>query len=299
MISQVKRLIPKSLVQNARKWLYSSRIRKAGKAFDNAGTDPEWLGREELEALQEHYESPSAYGYDEESTARRGQERAARIMAIFKKHRIRAQEILELGCWDGMVSSCLQGDDREVTAIDLRADGFDRRARERGVRCLEMDAEQLEFDDQSFDFVFSYDALEHFADPEAVLREAIRVARRGGYVYLVFGPLYMSPMGLHAYYSISVPYCHILFEKSRLNDFIRQRNLQPIDFNQLNSWNLHRYRLLWQKTSDQAEVIFNYENLDVTHLDLIERFPSCFKSSSPLFDNFVVKSIEVLMRRTR
>ena len=36
-----------------------------------------------------------------------------------------------------------------------------------------MDAAKLQFKDESFDFVFSYDTFEHFAKPELVLQEAM------------------------------------------------------------------------------------------------------------------------------
>ena len=80
-----------------------------------------------------------------------------------------------------------------------------------------MDAANMQFEDETFDFVFSYDAFEHFASPENVLLEAIRVVRKRGYIYLEFGPLYYSPYGEHAYRSITVPYCQFLFPLPRLN----------------------------------------------------------------------------------
>ena len=36
-----------------------------------------------------------------------------------------------------------------------------------------MDASNLKFEDESFDFVFSYDSFEHFENAEQVLNEAI------------------------------------------------------------------------------------------------------------------------------
>ena len=44
--------------------------------------------------------------------------------------------------------------------------------------------ENLPFEDQSFDVVFSIAVLEHVADVQQVLREAIRVTRRGGVVIM-------------------------------------------------------------------------------------------------------------------
>ena len=76
-----------------------------------------------------------------------------------------------------------------------------------------------------FDLVCSFNAFEHVADPEAVLREAVRVTKPGGAVYLLFGPLYWSSYGLHASLSITVPFCHVLFERSVLESYVAEREL--------------------------------------------------------------------------
>lgn len=110
-----------------------------------------------------------------------------------------------------------------------------------------MNADDMQFENESFDFVFSYDGFEHFAQPDRVFQEAIRVVKKGGYIYLEFGPHYMSPFGEHAYRSISVPYCQFLFSKTLINDFVNQKGLKPVDFNDVNGWSLENYRKLWKK----------------------------------------------------
>jgi len=156
----------------------------------------------------------------------------------------------------------------------------------------------MQFEDETFDFVFSYDAFEHFAAPENVLREAIRVVRKRGYIYLEFGPLYYSPYGEHAYRSITVPYCQFLFQKKLLNDFATQHELEPIDFSHVNGWSLASYRKLWHRYSQILKRIHYAEKLNLSHLDLIRAYPSCFKSKSGNFDNFIVASITVLFQKT-
>lgn len=52
-------------------------------------------------------------------------------------------------------------------------------------------AEDLPFDDNSFDFIYSTNVLEHVQNPELVLKESIRVLRPGGYLQFVI-PNYFS-----------------------------------------------------------------------------------------------------------
>ena len=131
-----------------------------------------------------------------------------------------------------------------------------------------------------------------------MIREAIRVVKRGGYIYLFFGPLYMSPFGLHAFESITVPYCQFLFPKDLLEDFVNGKGLKKIDFDQVNRWSLEDYRKLWSQYSHRLQRIRYYEVPSPFELDLIVKYPSCFKSKTKSFDNLVVWAIEVLFRKT-
>lgn len=290
--SIIKKIVPEFI-------FYKLSTIKAKKIFERASETPIWLGRDILESLQQKYHFPPAYGYDPQSLEQRGKERAGEILSLIRKQKEKINTFLELGCWDGMVSCVLLRHGKITTAIDNRSEGFDERAVREGVTLLQMDAAHLQFEDESFDFVFSYDAFEHFAEPERVLQEAIRVVKTGGYIHLVFEPLYMSPMGLHAYRSITVPYCQFLFPKEMLQDFANVRGLGQIPFDQLNEWSLEDYRKLWNRYSHRLKGIKYYEIPDVSHLDLIMSYPSCFKSKTKCFDNLIISSVEVLFKKIR
>lgn len=160
-----------------------------------------------------------------------------------------------------------------------------------------MDASALRFPDNSFDVVFSYDAFEHFASPDAVFREAIRVVKPGGHIYVEFGPLYFSAFGEHAYRSITVPYCQFLFPKPLLSAFATKHGLPPIDFEDVNGWPLERYRELWKQHADELTTVKYHEGKNLAHLDLIRKYPSCFKSKSANLEGFTVSSITALFRK--
>jgi len=293
--SIIKRIIPPRVVYQLRAALAQPKLTKARRIFEQASAEPAWLGTEILDNFQQRYPFPQEYGYDPQSLERRGKERAREILRLVKNKNL--STFLELGCWDGMVSCILHRHGKITTAIDNRSEGFDERAIREGVKLLEMDAAHLEFKDESFDFVFSYDSFEHFTQPDSVLQEAIRVAKKGGYIYLVFGPLYMSPKGLHAYRSVTVPYCQFLFPKEVLKDFTHAKGLDPIDFDQLNDWSLDNYSNLWSRYSHILKKVKYSEQIDPSGLDLIMKYPSCFKSKTPSFDNLIVSNIEVLFEK--
>ncbi len=287
----IPKLVPQKLL------LYKSSIIKAKKILEKAPEEPFWLERDILESLQEKYPYPQEYGYDPQSLVKRGTRRARKILKLLRADKEKINTFLELGCWDGMVSCALQSMGKITTAIDKRSTGFDERAVSEGVKLLQMDATKLLFEDESFDFVFSFDTFEHFSEPELALKEAIRVVKKGGYIYLEFGPLYMSSMGLHAYRSITVPYCQFLFPKELLIDFAMVRGLKPIDFDQINEWSLEDYHKLWKQYSHKLKIVRYHEKFDTSHVDLIMKYPSCFKTKTKYFDNLIVSSIEVLFKK--
>lgn len=297
--SIIKKIVPEFVLYKLLTIFSTLKIIKTKKIFERAPEIPIWLGWDILESLQQKYPFPPEYGYDLQSLEQRGKERAGEILGLIHTKKEKINSFLELGCWDGMVSCNLQRVGKMTTAIDNKSEGFDKRSVRKGVTLLQMNAAHLQFEDESFDFVFSYDVFEHFAEPELVLQEAARVVKRGGYIYLTFGPLYMSPMGLHGYRSIPVPYCQLLFQKELLKDFTNARGLRPIDFAQVNEWSLEDYRKLWKGYSHRLKRIRYHERLNIFHLDLIMKYPSCFRSKTKYFDNLIVSSIEVLFKKIR
>lgn len=157
---------------------------------------------------------------------------------------------------------------------------------------IETDAEHLQFEKGSFDCVFSYDTLEHVLHPDAVMRNALRALKKGGLLFLSFGPLYLSPFGQHAYRSITVPYCHLLFPGPMLNELATSRGLKTIDFHSVNGWPVTKYRKLLGEYSSSLRRIQYSENLNLEHLDLVRAYPSCFRSKTESFDDLIVESIE-------
>jgi ubiquinone/menaquinone biosynthesis C-methylase UbiE len=88
-------------------------------------------------------------------------------------------------------------------------------------RFLVADAARLPIADGRFDTVVANDAMEHFAEPEAALREMVRVTKGGGTIWLFFTP-HFSPLGSHLYDYIYIPWCHLVFTRRDLEGAIQR-----------------------------------------------------------------------------
>lgn len=78
------------------------------------------------------------------------------------------------------------------------------------VEFFSADAQNLPFRDDWFDFCYSQNAFEHIPDPERALREALRVTRPGGLIYIMFDPVWTADSGSHFLERIGEPWLHIL-----------------------------------------------------------------------------------------
>jgi len=99
------------------------------------------------------------------------------------------------------------GAKRLVKTVGRKALGYDRKfdtefRRQLGgagrvkPKLIQMDATKMQFPDDSFDFVYSFDVFEHLPDPEAVLNQVVRVLKPGGVSFTYLHP-YTSDSGCH------------------------------------------------------------------------------------------------------
>jgi SAM-dependent methyltransferase len=306
--SKIKNLIPQAMLESYQqiyRTLKRRRIEYVGNRFSNypQPSDPIWLDISEFHNLSNQY--PSLYNHIQnyfKESYDRSQKEAQKILSFIPNElQTDTQNFLEFGCGDGLVSYFLRQYKHNTVAIDLRSESFSELAFNAGVKLLTMDAADLKFEDNKFDFVFSFNGFEHFSDPEKVLQEAIRVTKDQGFIYLQFSPLYFSPFGLHSWELINIPYCHLLFSRESLQNFLGNdgRDFFASADRSLNGWSWQQFRHLWHDYSSQLTIRRYYEGYDADHLDLVCRYLPIFKSKTQEFNNLVCDRIEVLFEKNK
>jgi methionine biosynthesis protein MetW len=101
----------------------------------------------------------------------------------------RGARVLDLGCGDGALLAHLQAE-RACTGYGVEIDDANVHACvQRGVNVIQLNLDEglAMFQDQSFDVVLQIDTLQHLRNAEVMLRETVRVGKRGIVAFPNFG----------------------------------------------------------------------------------------------------------------
>lgn len=103
------------------------------------------------------------------------------------KSRTANLKILDIGCGTGKLAVCLSGETGcGVTGIDpVRANVERARMKSSSVTFEVQSAEEMRFATNTFDFAVSLKALHELQNPREALREARRVLKEGGKIFIV------------------------------------------------------------------------------------------------------------------
>jgi len=295
----IKQFLPPSVFKRIKSGYYNHKLNKALTAFQNSGTSPAYLEKQTLNELHKKYQSDTYVSYEPDALLQRGQERFEEIKKLTGEDFATIKNCFEVGCGDGMVCSVFAENGIAATAMDYDDKMFDERAKRNGVNFIVSDAAHIPLENESFDLVFSYNSFEHIMDPEKAFLECLRLLKPGGFVFITFNPLFLAPMGFHAYKSTQVPYLQVLFEKEIILEFIHENKLPEISFSYsaLNNWSVSDFRKLWKKTDQMYTMVHYREIPDYYGIELIASYPSCFKSKSKLIDDFTVSGIELMFKK--
>jgi 2-polyprenyl-3-methyl-5-hydroxy-6-metoxy-1,4-benzoquinol methylase len=142
---------------------------------------------------------------------------------IIPFERLRGQKILEIGCGMGLHTELLSHCGGDLTAIDLSETSVlatRTRAELKNLKYVvrHMDAEKLEFPDQSFDFVWSWGVIHHSSHTGRIIREIHRVLKPGGEVRVMVYNL----EGMSAYVTILKRYLLGFWRDKSLDHYLWQ-----------------------------------------------------------------------------
>lgn len=292
-------MAPGPVYRMAKSAYHRVRYERAAMAFRRACPGPEHLDKEILQKLHRRFQYNTEVSYDSGALLERGLVRYREMKSMLGDYFNSISCCIEIGCGDGMVASAFAENGIDAVGLDCEDRMFDERALNNGVSFLVSPAESVPVGDGVFDLVFSYNSFEHIGNPEKAFLECMRILKPGGFLYLTFNPLFKAPMGFHAYKSTQVPYLQVMFDDKTIREFIAENNLPDISFSYqaLNKWSVTDFRKLWRSTETLYSQIHYREIPDYIGLDLIARYPGCFKASSDSLDDFVVSGIELLVRK--
>ncbi len=90
--------------------------------------------------------------------------------------------ILEIGCGIGSVVFELSGQGYDITGTDISGEAITYGLKKYGdIKLQVQPAEDLQFEDETFDIVLSFDLFEHIARVDRHISEVYRVLRKDGY----------------------------------------------------------------------------------------------------------------------
>ncbi|HZL82878.1 MAG TPA: class I SAM-dependent methyltransferase [Candidatus Deferrimicrobium sp.] len=130
---------------------------------------------------------------------------------------IQGKTILDIGAGSGGKTTfyALNGAKR-LTGIDteerfiMQARDFASSKNARNIDFIVANAEEMPFQNASFDMCVMNDVFEHLSKPEVVLQEVNRVLKPHSKVF-INSPPYFHPYGAHLTDLIGIPYVHLLF----------------------------------------------------------------------------------------
>jgi phosphatidylethanolamine/phosphatidyl-N-methylethanolamine N-methyltransferase len=163
-----------------------------------------------------------------------------RVQALQRMQIHPGDAILEVGVGTG-INCSMYPSNTQITGIDFSA-GMLEKARERvarkgipNVRLLQMDAQDLKFEDNSFDIVYAPYLISVVPDPVKVAQEMRRVCKPGGRIIFLNHFLSPNPLLSRMERMISPYTIHIGFKADLdLPAFLAQANLQPVSIEKVN-----------------------------------------------------------------
>jgi len=104
-------------------------------------------------------------------------------------------KVLEIGCGTCRLVYELTGRGYDITGIDISKEAIEHGLKKYGdIKLQVQPAEKLQFADETFDIVLSFDLFEHIIQPDRHLSEVRRVLKKEGYYLFQTPNKYTNPI---------------------------------------------------------------------------------------------------------
>lgn len=136
------------------------------------------------------------------------------------------KEVLVVGCAEGKDCSYFVdfGADR-VIGLDIIED-VGQEFQHPKVTYIKCSAEEMEFEDRSFDCVYSVATMEHIHRIDRAFAEMVRVTKPGGWIYCLAAPLWNSRQGHHMFSLFGdYPWIHLRLSPEEILEYSREKGL--------------------------------------------------------------------------
>jgi SAM-dependent methyltransferase len=262
---------------------------------------PFYLGQNEFESLERKYKPMGAStfcDYSHEGQAKLARARYLELRSLLARTMV--SSVCEIGPGSGMIlNEFINGGVKQAFAIDIEDRLYERQD---GVRLILSGVHQMDIPNESVDFVYSYDALEHIPQPKNALTECLRVLRPGGLAFFKIGPSYFSPWGYHFYHILRIPYIHILFPEKMLIEHAQkiQHRIPENDLKGI-AWTNQVpgtfYLGMAQELPDCARLLDLQCDFDLSQWRTICHYPAVFRAKGQAFDDFFIGGMSMLLRK--
>ena len=130
------------------------------------------------------------------------------------------------------------------------------------LKFVENDAMFMLFRDDYFDFITSFNALEHIPDPLKALNEIVRVTKKGGIIYVTFDPIWTADTGSHFIYRVPEPWAHLVDDQ---DTFIKKMQRAGSSEDEISEFKNGMNQLRLSKYRDIFESIIARDDVELLH----------------------------------
>lgn len=97
------------------------------------------------------------------------------------------------------------------------------------------DAMNLPYRDNLFDLVVSNNVFEHIPEPNIALKEALRVTKPGGIIYIKFDPVWTADTGGHFHHFVNEPWAHLIHSPEKYRSMMAESGADTATVNEFPS----------------------------------------------------------------